>query len=363
MQITFLVGNGFDISCGLRTSYSQFYKWYCKQDKSEKEHVNTFRETIDKDIKAGKKNWADFEEAMGEYTKNFSADSAYNYIDCFEDAHEKLMDYLEAERLRFDDTISEEEIKKQRITLKKFYSELSEQEVRTFDNLYQSNRGASSTISFISFNYTDTLDRYIAEMAKVPLDVWQNTNGHQCTLSISPTVIHAHGRLDEHPIFGVNDEHQIANKELLKTPNFAELLIKPKSVNALGKLWHEEANKLIDKSAIICIYGMSMGYTDATWFEKIMEWLQSDPNRQIIVFWYTDKPSNKRSTWRYLENEAFVRRILTDYSDLTNEKIELIKSRIHVIENTQRVLQLKLKENTDVQKMILCSGNTVASAL
>ena len=92
---------------------------------------------------------------------------------------------------------------------------------------------------------------------------------------------------------------------------------------------------------------MSMGYTDATWFERIMEWLQADPNRQIIVFWYTDKPSNKRSTWRYLENEATVRKIITDYSDLTNEKIELIKSRIHIIENTKTVLQLKLKEKSD----------------
>ena len=31
MQITFLVGNGFDITAGLDTSYSAFYKWYCQQ--------------------------------------------------------------------------------------------------------------------------------------------------------------------------------------------------------------------------------------------------------------------------------------------------------------------------------------------
>lgn len=363
MQITFLVGNGFDISCGLRTSYSQFYKWYCKQEKSEKEHVNAFRETIDKDIKAGKKDWADFEEAMGQYTKNFTVDSVYEYIDCFEDAHEKLMEYLEAERFRFDDVISEEETKKQRNALKTLYSELSDQEIRLFDNLYKSNRSASSTINFISFNYTDTLDRYVFEIAKEPIDVWHNANGHQCTLSVSPSVIHAHGRLEEHPVFGVDNEFQIANQELLKTPNFAELVIKPKSVNAIGKLWHEDANRLIDQSTIICIYGMSMGFTDSTWFGKIMEWLQADQNRHIIVFWHTDNPSNNRSIWRYLENETTVRKMLTDYSDLTDEKIEMIKSRIHIIENTKKVLQLMLKEKTDVQKMILGTGNTVVNTL
>ena len=72
MRITFFVGNGFDISCGIHSSYSQFYEWYCKQEKSELDHVNLFRNTIDEDIKAGKKNWADFEEALGQYTKNFT---------------------------------------------------------------------------------------------------------------------------------------------------------------------------------------------------------------------------------------------------------------------------------------------------
>ena len=43
MRITFLIGNGFDISCGIRSSYGDFYKWYCKQDKSDKAHVNAFR--------------------------------------------------------------------------------------------------------------------------------------------------------------------------------------------------------------------------------------------------------------------------------------------------------------------------------
>ena len=31
MNITFLVGNGFDLSAGLRTAYRDFYDWYCAQ--------------------------------------------------------------------------------------------------------------------------------------------------------------------------------------------------------------------------------------------------------------------------------------------------------------------------------------------
>lgn len=31
MNVTFLVGNGFDISAGLKTSYRDFYTWYLSQ--------------------------------------------------------------------------------------------------------------------------------------------------------------------------------------------------------------------------------------------------------------------------------------------------------------------------------------------
>ena len=30
LNITFLIGNGFDIGLGLKTRYKDFYKYYCK---------------------------------------------------------------------------------------------------------------------------------------------------------------------------------------------------------------------------------------------------------------------------------------------------------------------------------------------
>ena len=64
MQITFLVGNGFDISLGLQSSYSSFNKWYCNLD-SDKKHILDFRKEIKDDIKNGGRNWSDFERALG----------------------------------------------------------------------------------------------------------------------------------------------------------------------------------------------------------------------------------------------------------------------------------------------------------
>ena len=253
MRITFFVGNGFDISCGLKSSYKAFYEWYCKQDKSGKAHINAFRDTIEKDISEGKEHWADFEEALGQYTQNFTKETAQDFIDCYEDAHSNLMQYLEGETSRFQEDFDEEEIVAFREGLKTFYSELSPKERNQFEDIFKSHHNESSSIEFVSYNYTDTLDKIVSVAAKEPLDTWSNVNGKRCTLSISSTIIHAHGLLDHHPIFGVNDEHQIKNKVLLEVPDFSRLMIKPKCVEALGELWHDEVDARISNSSIICI--------------------------------------------------------------------------------------------------------------
>ena len=343
MQITFLVGNGFDISCGIHSSYSCFYKWYCKQEKSTKDHINVFRDTIDKDIASGKKHWADFEAALGQYTSNFTKDTAQQFVDCYRDAHERLMEYLERETQRFSDNIDSEEIAKMRKGLDKFYGELSPREIQLFDAMFQADIGSDTTIRFISFNYTNTLDRCIADVSKEPLRIWTDTVNRKHRFIVNPSIIHVHGMLNRYPTFGVNDESQIANKDLLSYPNFAQVIIKPKCIDALGELWHAESEKVIKSSNIICIFGMSMGITDTKWFESIMDWLLEKGDRHLIIYWHTDTPSNGISPWATLENRREAITKITDFSSLTGAAIDEISKRIHIIENTKKVLQVKLK--------------------
>ena len=46
MNVTFLVGNGFDIGLGLKTRYSDFYEEYCKADKADSEAITKFKRTL-----------------------------------------------------------------------------------------------------------------------------------------------------------------------------------------------------------------------------------------------------------------------------------------------------------------------------
>ena len=63
MNITFLVGNGFDMSLGIDTSYRGFYQWYCEQP-SNSDHIEKFKEHIKNDIEGDGENWADFEMGL-----------------------------------------------------------------------------------------------------------------------------------------------------------------------------------------------------------------------------------------------------------------------------------------------------------
>ena len=182
MYITFLVGNGFDISCGIHSSYQDFYNWYCKQKESDKEHINSFRGEIDRCIKENKKDWVDFEIAMGKYTENFTPKTVQQFIDCYLDAQEKLMEYLELETKRFSIDLSSEEIAKIRRVLNEFYSELRPSEVEMFTSAFNGDITSDSTIQFLSFNYTDILDRCISQASREPLRVWRDpANRQHCT--------------------------------------------------------------------------------------------------------------------------------------------------------------------------------------
>lgn len=57
MNITFLIGNGFDINLGLNTRYSDFYPYFIEKSSE----TNMIRKWLQKDELL----WADLEEQIG----------------------------------------------------------------------------------------------------------------------------------------------------------------------------------------------------------------------------------------------------------------------------------------------------------
>ena len=56
MNILYLIGNGFDLSLGMKTRYEDFYEYYCKLVETEQ---NADVIALKKTIKEGKEDWKD----------------------------------------------------------------------------------------------------------------------------------------------------------------------------------------------------------------------------------------------------------------------------------------------------------------
>lgn len=203
MKITFLVGNGFDVSMGIESSYSKFYEWYCNQSSILK-YINDFKADIQKDMRQDvpdeEKTWADFEVGLGKYTAKFSADLVSQFLDCYEDAQEGIVQYLKEQEVKCDvSAISDDSLNIFAVTLLNFYQELPDLERIAVDAICNNVKSEDRELSFVSFNYTGILEEILKRLPTTTLKKWKNGNSdHICKLN--KNVIHVHGAVSEFPI-------------------------------------------------------------------------------------------------------------------------------------------------------------------
>lgn len=340
----------FDISAGIDTSYNAFYNWYCKQP-SNTHLIETFKHEIMSDIANGGKTWADFEIGLGKYTSKFTRENATDFLECCENAHEGIIDFLEQAKQKFDlYNIPEKESSRLSNGILTFYQELQPLEREQIRIMIGADSNNNLSFNFISFNYTDVLDKCLKKISASPLKQWTYGSA-KLSAKITP-VLHIHGTTDEYPILGVSNERQIANKELLSVPQFRNTMIKPQSVASVGEPWYANAEKLINDSRIICIFGMSLGASDTKWWDTINQWLNGNSNRHLVIFWHTDKIVSQRSVYKYNRELDKVKALMTSYSNLSESSIDAMKERIHVVFNAKSVLRVTLSTLSKVATFV-----------
>lgn len=350
LKITFLVGNGFDLALGIKSSYYDFYHWYIQQT-SDMKHIIQFKNDINDDIGKGiplaEKKWVDFEVGMGRYTEKFTPETAKNFIDCYTDAQEGIAQYIKQEDESFDvNKLSADSLQSFSQSMLNFFNEVSDVEKIEIKSVFDKYKTDNREISIVTLNYSSVLDRIIDKLISKTLSTWiYNRTTYSC--KINPQIIHAHGSVSRFPIIGVNDESQIANKALLTEPLFKELMIKEECIKKLGELWYNRAEQQIDNSKIVCVFGCSLGPTDAKWWRKLMTWLKGDSLRHLIIHWYEKKPPNNISIVKRFMIEDDVKKQISTYSNFKGEEIELLKRRIHIVINTECFLQLPKEIDAD----------------
>lgn len=354
MNITFLIGNGFDCALGLETRYSQFYEWYSKQPKdSLSNHVKEFRAEIDKYIKKSadaQPYWADAELGLGSYTEKFSLDTVYDFLDCYDDFHSKLTEYISLQNRKVN-TKWAEEAKSVFVSQLLNYDKLVDpKEQQIFTGLKNKTSSSYADFNFITFNYTKAFDAIYGLFGSSGIGSYKKSSGYSLQYRRGK-LVHIHGYADKYPILGVCSNYSIKNQELLKDELFATAMLKSKSLDTSGQLWKTEAFKLIDNSDIICIFGMSLGESDSDYWEKILDWLEISSDKQLVVFWRCSKAINiETSVLSKARKVKEVQEILLDYSAWSEDKFEKIKNRIHIVINSNEMFclpdNLRFSNNT-----------------
>ncbi len=328
MNITFLIGNGFDIGVGMKSRFRDFFPIYQALSLKKEARIKQLSEEIDENYD----NWSDFEVALGEYTAHFNKETKQNFLDQLEDFEKEFIEYLNKQESCLSFHRTDEICSIMIPALQQFYSAdiLEPISNSQINKIFNAHRTEPHKYNFINFNYTTILEKCISEIPQKI--VCKRKSGEKEIIDKIDRVVHIHGKYETYPIIGVNDVSQIVNKELANDTRFVQKLVKP-TVNQLLRQGNDEnSTDLINTSTVLCVYGMSFGATDKKWWDLILRWLHNNGERQLVIFNYDDKFS-ARTPFGKLSKEDYYIDKFDEYKSISTLNVESLRSRIHIVVN------------------------------
>lgn len=253
-NVLLIIGNGFDLNIGFKTSYADFMKseYFPKQGSSSLCSYLSL-------VKRRNMGWIDIEKELATYSKGLSKmkmktkeDKEKWGTDTFRREYEELKDslklYLQNETNRA-------------VTVRD-----NCKAVRVLNQLPNDGK-------IISFNYTDTIER-------LKRDYYCSHKGN---------LLHIHGSLypPDDIVFGVEDTADIPQEHVFLYKAYSP----DKKIREFSQ-WLSEADKVI-------FFGYSLGETDRQYFVKYFQSLcKSDEQDMHIVFYYYGQAAYDNLKWQ-----------------------------------------------------------------
>ncbi|MGN0386694.1 MAG: hypothetical protein ACI4EX_12535 [Lachnospiraceae bacterium] len=107
-------------------------------------------------------------------------------------------------------------------------------------------------------------------------------------------------------------------------------MIKSKINDSLGELKTEAAKKIINGSDYVFIYGMSLGATDAMWWNYLAAWLNEKNTRRLVLYAY-EKPTGNPSGPEKLRQQDKWKNVFLTAAGVKKEAWSNLRSRIIVV--------------------------------
>ena len=292
MHVTFLLGNGFDLNVGLKTSYRNFRDAYLKQRGGDK-IAKQCRQIIRRDLQNNEDLWSDMELALGGLSAYFPeegdplAKGRRKYCQFLKHIQCSLNAYLLAQVKRIDVTSNQDAICREfEKALACPFEGLKDLQLQQMQDWWKNHTKEAVNYHFLNFNFTPTFeqcrktfeDRTFRRQGS-PFIRRVNRRKVVDTMEVTR---HVHGKLNDCIIFGVDHPEQIYNTRLCDDKVHAGI-IKPIINCQLKNGQATEAEKLICQSQLIVIFGMSLGQTNLTWWRIIANWLASNEQNRLIA--------------------------------------------------------------------------------
>lgn len=331
MNITFMIGNGFDLNLGLNTRYTDFINEYKREMPFDSESVRLFKRDLRKDSEQYN-CWANAELAMGQYSKTMMERYGKNAAEVYADLHDDFCRELSTYLNKQQEKVAGLQLKDQFInSLSKIAHGFSSTQKSQIETCVSKEK--TYDYSFIVFNYTTIIDDLLTGEKKIGEHAYVYPNGKKVSLDESiREMIHVHGTITDAMVLGVNDITQFASPEIFdEQPNEYKSSFIKREFNAMVEEGtHEKTLDILSRSALIYIYGMSLGETDKIWWQEIYNLMKRNRALRIIIQ-SVNAPSARLTPRPLATFTRMLRQRLIGYSlENGQEADEQILSRIHI---------------------------------
>lgn len=326
MKILHILGNGFDLNLGLKTSYKDFYDYY-KSVESTRNNINNLKTNISSNYK----NWSDLELALGQYSEEF--ETVDDFDEVFEDIGERLAEYLIKQEDKFEiSEINREKFLENLVKPEVFLPVADNNKIRTYKLSFTNN---TWNVDIVTFNYTRVIEKIIGDSLNIKIR-HHISNNH---VAILRSIEHIHGYVDDRMVLGVNDISQLKNKAFHQNVDVLEAIVKQQCNTAYGHTIDNHFKTKIKQADIISIFGASLGDTDNIWWELIGQKMR-EKNIPIIIFTKGEEVISPRIGYKNNRTKRRMRDYFLKKTKLSKQEIEKVKDNIFVALDTPMFKEL-----------------------
>lgn len=302
MKITFLVGNGFDLGLGLKTSYNDFITDFLSPSSNGAEFEsfawNVLRKVIEPDIET----WSDAEMA-------FAKLDFYGIFEEYSDKRASILRLLESFKSDLDAYLKREEKKFFPTDLSSVSGQFKARMIKSLIEGLAAIRGDSvrgnsvagnikayerASVNVINFNYTYILDYMFWGSTGRSFDaefVCNLDDGSELNLRIG-NVHHVHGSLSAgNTLFGVSSVSQIEDDEARGLAEYSGTLIKSQMDKEENGNQYAAALQDLRSSDMVVLFGLSFGASDKLWWHELVKFVLGKDNKRVHIFPYARDPN------------------------------------------------------------------------